>query len=198
MYRKKLANYLREEECGTDGNNGDHSDFNGNGKVKHNGTGEFSADDEEVEGQEEEEEEETETEDEQPSVQVSKRGAKIVESPAQNTSSLSSMRHRFLGEGRQNHDTSGQRFTPTPRRSIHSYKVTETTKQTMTKNPDGSISRDYDYKKVTSEDKGTIGGSGKIYALLKMLPGFFLLLIVIVVAYYIYSVSSASHSATVA
>ena len=29
--------------------------------------------------------------------------------------------------------SNGERFTPTPRRSIHSYKVTETTRQTLTK-----------------------------------------------------------------
>ena len=35
-------------------------------------------------------------------------------------------------------ETDTGKLTPTPRRSIHSYKVTETTKQVITKNRDGT------------------------------------------------------------
>ena len=46
----------------------------------------------------------------------------------------------------------GERFTPTPRRSIHSYKVTEMSKETMIKTPDGIVTRDIEYRKSTSDD----------------------------------------------
>ena len=45
------------------------------------------------------------------------------------------------------------RFTPTPRRSIHSYKVTETTKTTMTTSKDGVISKDVVHTKETTESR---------------------------------------------
>ncbi len=42
------------------------------------------------------------------------------------------------------------RFTPTPRRSIHSFKVTETSRQTLTRSADGrQLSHDYSYEKET-------------------------------------------------
>jgi hypothetical protein len=50
------------------------------------------------------------------------------------------------------------RFTPTPRRSIHSYKVTERTVETVVKSPDGNISRDFEYQKETTESTGEEGG----------------------------------------
>ena len=33
------------------------------------------------------------------------------------------------------------RFTPTPRRSIHTYKVTESSQQTIFRGPDGKVSQ---------------------------------------------------------
>ena len=44
-----------------------------------------------------------------------------------------------------------ERFTPTPRRSIHSYKVTEMSRETMVKTPDGIVTRDIEYTKSTSD-----------------------------------------------
>lgn len=78
------------------------------------------------------------------------------------------------------------RYTPTPRRSIHSYKVTETSKETVTKMKDGTVSRDFDYKKTTSTSQDEIGGVRKA---LRFLPSLFLLLIVVAVGYYVYMVS---------
>ena len=48
-----------------------------------------------------------------------------------------------------------ERFTPTPRRSIHSYKVTEISKETMVKTPDGIVTRDIEYSKSTSDSLDT-------------------------------------------
>ena len=48
-----------------------------------------------------------------------------------------------------------ERFTPTPRRSIHSYKVTEMSRETMVKTPDGIVTRDVEYTKSTSDSLDT-------------------------------------------
>ena len=93
----------------------------------------------------------------------------------------------FQGSSKEANENGG-RFTPTPRRSIHSYKVTETSKETVTKMKDGTIARDFEYKKLTSDDQEEIGGYRKI---VKLIPSLFLILIVLAVAYYIYMVSLA-------
>ena len=93
----------------------------------------------------------------------------------------------FEGSSKEANENGG-RFTPTPRRSIHSYKVTETSKETVTKMKDGTIARDFEYKKLTSDDQEEIGGCRKI---VKLIPSLFLILIVLAVAYYIYMVSLA-------
>ena len=93
----------------------------------------------------------------------------------------------FQGSSKEANENGG-RFTPTPRRSIHSYKVTETSKETVTKMKDGTIARDFEYKKLTSNDQEEIGGYRKI---VKLIPSLFLILIVLAVAYYIYMVSLA-------
>jgi len=49
---------------------------------------------------------------------------------------------------------SGSPLTPTPRRSIHSYKVTETTKQVVTRNKDGVETRDIQHTIERSESQG--------------------------------------------
>ena len=49
---------------------------------------------------------------------------------------------------------SGSPLTPTPRRSIHSYKVTETTKQVVTRSKDGRETRDIQHTIERSESKG--------------------------------------------
>jgi len=48
----------------------------------------------------------------------------------------------------------GSPLTPTPRRSIHSYKVTETTKQVVTRNKDGVETRDIQHTIERSESQG--------------------------------------------
>eukprot|EP00092_Neocalanus_flemingeri_P040114 GFUD01043695.1.p1 GENE.GFUD01043695.1~~GFUD01043695.1.p1 ORF type:complete len:369 (-),score=117.55 GFUD01043695.1:437-1486(-) len=48
----------------------------------------------------------------------------------------------------------GSPLTPTPRRSIHSYKVTETTKQVVTRNRDGQETRDIQHSIERSESGG--------------------------------------------
>ena len=93
----------------------------------------------------------------------------------------------FKGSSKEANENGG-RFTPTPRRSIHSYKVTETSKETVTTMKDGTIARDFEYKKLTSNDQEEIGGYRKI---VKLIPSLFLILIVLTVAYYIYMVSLA-------
>ena len=93
----------------------------------------------------------------------------------------------FKGSSKEANENGG-RFTPTPRRSIHSYKVTETSKETVTTMKDGTIARDFEYKKLTSNDQEEIGGYRKI---VKLIPSLFLILIILVVAYYIYMVSWA-------
>ena len=90
----------------------------------------------------------------------------------------------LLGSNKEASAVDG-RYTPTPRRSIHSYKVTETSKETITKGKDGVISRDYDYKKTTATSHGEIGAVGRF---LRFLPSMFLLLIIAAVGYYIYVV----------
>jgi len=64
------------------------------------------------------------------------------------------------------------KLTPTPRRSIHSYKVTETTKQVITKNRDGTETKDV-YRTVerTEDSKKMGGGNGwsqKLVTLIKV------------------------------
>ena len=52
------------------------------------------------------------------------------------------------------------KLTPTPRRSIHSYKVTETSKQVITRNRDGTETKDVYRTVERTEDGKKIGGQG--------------------------------------
>lgn len=54
-------------------------------------------------------------------------------------------------------DTSGK-LTPTPRRSIHSYKVSESTRTTITRNRDGTETKNVVHSVERSEDNKTGGG----------------------------------------
>lgn len=199
VYRKKLAITMREltnekldivvEANGTTQTNGISND-NNEGELQN---GEFSADDEELVDEVPQKEI---LEDDQPSLlvrpsvtptkeskkRVSARSASKTSSIAKAKAALSEVRQRFTGSNREGTVTDG-RYTPTPRRSIHSYKVTETSKETVTKMKDGTISRDFDYKKTTSDSKDEIGTVRKF---LRFLPSLFLLLIIIAVGYYIY------------
>ena len=50
-------------------------------------------------------------------------------------------------------DAAGEvKLTPTPRRSIHSYKVSETTKQVITRNKDGTETRDVQHSVERTEN----------------------------------------------
>lgn len=202
VYRKKLAITMRElmnekanvtiEANGIKQTNGiTHDTIDGELQ-----NGEYSADDEELLDKAPPKEN---SEDEQPSLQVrpsvtptppgketknsvSNRSASRTSSIAKAKAAISDVRQRFTGSTNEANVTDG-RYTPTPRRSIHSYKVTETTRETVTKNKDGTTSRDFDCKKMTSTSQDEIGGARKV---LKFLPSLFLLLIVVAVGYYVY------------
>jgi len=89
---------------------------------------------------------------------------------------------------------SGSPLTPTPRRSIHSYKVTETTKQVVTRNKDGVETRDIQHTIERSESAGEKAAlhsqakssgsriSSIICSLLKFIIFFSILFIIYVVA----------------
>jgi len=146
---------------------------------------EFSADEgEEVAATEEATEEDED--DDQPSVVVKEATPK----PASNKSPLAnlgqSIRQRFSGSGTAEKPKS-DRFTPTPRGSIHSYKVVETSRKTVTKDKDGNITEDITVDKVTSETDSKIEPAGRIARLLKVLPGILMLLILAALAYYVTS-----------
>jgi len=145
---------------------------------------EFSADEGEVAATEEATEEDED--DDQPSVVVKEATPK----PASNKSPLAnlgqSIRQRFSGSGTAEKPKS-DRFTPTPRRSIHSYKVVETSRKTVTKDKDGNITEDITVDKVTSETDSKIEPAGRIARLLKVLPGILMLLILAALAYYVTS-----------
>lgn len=170
----------------------------------------FSADDDTAE----EEEEEEEDSDEQPAPVVTTRqspraragqGKSPAAAAAATTASGGSLRQRFQQE-RETTEREG-RFTPTPRRSIHSYKVTETTKQVLTRSPDGrQLSQDFSYQKeefkVISDAAGTVltvffnwsnfqdgvrvgaGGNTWKTTILSLLPKLFMLIIFAAVVYY--------------
>ena len=69
---------------------------------------------------------------------------------------LSGLRQRV-----NNDETDSGKLTPTPRRSIHSYKVTETTKQTITRNKDGTETKDV-VRKVERMENGKVVGDGEV------------------------------------
>jgi len=102
--------------------------------------------------------------------------------PSEEFANFTNIRQRFNGSNKEANVVDG-RYTPTPRRSIHSYKVTETSKETVTKAKDGTISRDYDYKKTTSTSEAEIG---PVRRFVRFLPTIFMLLIIAAVGYYIY------------
>lgn len=174
LYQKKLAIVMREkssEEVDSTQNghqNGHNAEVNPN-------VAEFSADEETIE------------DDEDQPLAVMKKSARKTATPKKETKSAlqalgTSIRQRFGGEKREN-----ERFTPTPRRSIHSYKVTETTRQTVTKSKDGVTTQDITYTKETSE--GEIKAQASKMALFrKILPGILLGLILVALAYYVSSV----------
>ena len=149
--------------------------------------GEFSADEEPVDDDDES----------QPSVVIRKaatplrRSARTSSKAATNSPSSpevgTSLRQRFTG-GIDATDAAGRegRFTPTPRRSIHSYKITETTTETVVKSPDGNVTRDFEYRKETSQSTDEAGGS-KMSTIFSILTKLFILLLLGGVAFYLYT-----------
>ena len=51
---------------------------------------------------------------------------------------------------------------------------------------DGTVARDFDYKKTSSSSQDEVGGVRKV---IRYLPSLFLLLIILAVGYYVYVVS---------
>jgi len=149
FYQKKLAMVLRGESM-----NG----TNGNGV-------EFSDTEEEDEGTEPEEVEEEpviqprvtrrSASSKTPSTSQSPQAASSKSPVSSMLSNLSGLRQRQAAADEA--DTSGK-LTPTPRRSIHSYKVSETTRTTITKNRDGTETKNVQHSIERSEDKKTGGG----------------------------------------
>jgi len=128
FYKKKLALILRGENGtlnGTNGTNGNHGDFSDT-----------------------EPETEPEEEDDQPSGVVSPQEVAVTRSrsSASSKKTVSKMEESIseMKSGLRKRlnisdelDSSALRHTPTPRRSIHTYKVTETTRQVVELGTDG-------------------------------------------------------------
>ena len=209
LYQKKLAIVMREKTADQTDNNGaatqqqnGHSNSDkslNSAPLKDKSIAEFSADDETAND---------ETEDEDQPSPVVKKSSQKSNTPKPKTKKESktsplqalgtSLRQRFSGTPTEAKSRENGRFTPTPRRSIHSYKITETTTQTMTKSKDGMITQDITSTKETSESKGEIGGRNtKMATLLKILPGFFMLLIIASLAYYVFTVGLPSKKRSV-
>jgi len=175
LYQKKLAIVMREQDVV----DGDGEELNGhtngtNGKLDKS-LEEFSADDEVPEQEEE-----------QVVVKKSSRKSATPKVASESKSPLqalgNSLRQRF-----DKNREKPERFTPTPRRSIHTYKVTETTTQTMTKGKDGVVSIDKVSTKETSESTNQTGGNKVALVMRKVLPGILMVLILLALAYYITS-----------
>ena len=73
--------------------------------------------------------------------------------------------------GQDSLDAAGEgKLTPTPRRSIHSFKVSETTKQVITRNRDGTETRDVQRSVVKTENGRVVPeSSGCMKYLVKLL-----------------------------
>ena len=68
--------------------------------------------------------------------------------------------------------------------------MTESSKKTLTKHKDGSISEETEVTKVTSEDAGIVEPRKNLKTLFKILPGVFLLMILAALVYYVGLVSA--------
>jgi len=181
VYRNRLAEAL-EAADEVDAPAGDDV-VNGTDDVD-KAVAEFSADEEE---EQPEVEEVVSDDSDQPSVVVKEATPKPAASAMQILGQT--IRQRFSGasSGKVSEKSKSDRFTPTPRRSIHSYKVTETTKKTVTKDKDGNITEDISIDKVTSETDSKVEPLGRMARLLRVLPGILMLLILAALAYYVTS-----------
>jgi len=206
LYRRKLAGALRNESMNGSQNGVAAATVE---KEEKNGVvlqdAEFSADDEEIingdggadtaesngehvtNGDSQVNGDSTDSDDLQPSM-VIKKTTPSPQPVLPKTSPMASLRQRFLGnsDAPDSSKNATERFTPTPRRSIHTYKVTEKSTESMVKNKDGTVNYDFDYTKETSESKSA-AANNKLATLLRILPGFFLFLLGLVLAYYVYT-----------
>jgi len=146
FYKKKLAMVLSGESMnGTNGNGVEFSD----------------TEEEDVETEPEVEEEpviETRTTRRSASSKSTSQSPQATSSKSPVSSILSNisgLRQRQAAADEA--DTSGK-LTPTPRRSIHSYKVSETTRTTIMRNRDGTETKNVVHKVERSEDNKTGGG----------------------------------------
>jgi len=114
-----------------------------------NGLDQYSADEETEEGEEEAQPEAVVRK--TPTKSSSKRSSASSKKAQSLADKASELRQRFA----DNSTREEERFTPTPRRSIHSYKVTEMSRETMVKTPDGIVTRDIEYTKSTSDSLDT-------------------------------------------
>ena len=72
--------------------------------------------------------------------------------------------------GQDSLDAAGEgKLTPTPRRSIHSYKVSETTKQVITRNRDGTETRDVQHSVERTENGRVVSESTGMKYFIKVL-----------------------------
>jgi len=143
FYKKKLALVLRGENGVMNGSNGDFSDTEPEDEPE---------DDDQPSAVTTPQERRTSTRS-----KVSSSSKKsLASSPAAVTSPAASvvtsgMRKRFNMTA---DELDSSRNTPTPRRSIHTYKVSESTKQTITRSSDGNETRDTLHVVERSESKG--------------------------------------------
>lgn len=140
FYKKKLALVLKGESM-VNTSNGD----------------EFSDTDPETEPEDDQPAGTTVEETPEPVVTRSKKASSSSKAPI--SPSKADLESPFNATGLRQRLTldepdSGSPLTPTPRRSIHSYKVTETTKQVVTRNKDGQETRDIQHTIERSESQG--------------------------------------------
>jgi len=115
-------------------------------------------------------------------------GKKSSSSSSSKTASRSGLRQRF---GLDKEDVSEViRNTPTARRSIHSYKVTETTTHHVTRTKDGLETRDSTHTIVKTENTGVDDKPSRLLSWLKAFLRRLLLLLLIalilIALYYVY------------
>lgn len=128
------------------------------------------------------------------SVKISGSSAKISGSSAKISGSpgRSGLRNRFGMDQPDASSSSLLRNTPTPRRSIHSYKVTETTTHLVTRNRDGLETRDSTHVVEKEENTGTddVSTTSRVWtwikAFLRRLFHLVLLGVILLVVYYVY------------
>jgi len=171
LYQKKLAILIRGDDAVSSPCSADQTDSNGldydettnglNGSTSaaaaataatpaaKNGLDQYSADEDTEDGEDDAQPEAVVRK--TPTKSSSKRSSASSKKAQSLADKASELRQRFAG----NSTREEERFTPTPRRSIHSYKVTEMSRETMVKTPDGIVTRDVEYTKSTSDSLDT-------------------------------------------